>query len=134
MHKGDEQTDDVFAFGTLLFELFSGKLPLEGDSEDVVAAKIRAGSLPRSLLGLGCTERLKRLIQRCWDYEAGRRPTFAQMVPHFSPGSCLLRRHSTSEPRLDQVGGAGDAREARAQQQAVLAATVCSTVIESNLA
>lgn len=104
--RGEDKSDDVFAFGTLLFHLFSSRLPLAEESQAVVAAKIRAGNLPRSLGAIQCTERLKRLIQRCWDYESSRRPTFAQMVPHFAPGNCLLRRHSTSEPGLDQIGKA----------------------------
>ena len=102
-HRGESESDDVFAFGTLLYELFAGRAPLAGVPEDVAAARIRAGSLPRSLAALEATDKLKRLIQRCWDYDAARRPPFAQMVPHFAPGTCLLRRHSTSEPRLDQI-------------------------------
>ena len=53
----------------------------------MIAAKIRAGSLPRCLSSdyhhlIG--ERLKKLIQRCWSYEARARPTFQQMGPHFA--------------------------------------------------
>lgn len=102
--KGSEKADDIFAFGTLLFELFSCQLPFRCEQENVKAAKIRAGNLPQSLVHVHCTDRLKRLIQKCWDYDEKRRPSFAQMAPHFSPGSGILRRHSSSEPRLDQMG------------------------------
>ncbi|XP_059081900.1 tyrosine-protein kinase receptor TYRO3-like [Tigriopus californicus] len=102
--NGSEKADDIFAFGTLLFELFSCQLPLRCEQENVRAAKIRAGNLPESLVHVHCTDRLKRLIQKCWDYDEKRRPSFAQMAPHFSPGSGILRRHSSSEPRLDQMG------------------------------
>ena len=110
MLRGSAASDDVFAFGTLLFELFSSRLPLadgpEGDDERAVAARIASGSLPRALSGLQCTtERLRKLIQGCWAFDAARRPSFAQMARHhFVPGYCLLRRQSTSEPRMDQVG------------------------------
>ena len=123
-HKGNAWSDDVFAFGTLLFELFSSRLPLYGESEEVIAAKIRAGSLPRALAELHCTDKLKKLIQRCWDYESSRRPTFGQMVSHFAPGACLLRRHSTSEPRLDQMVKVGAANSS---------GTTCGNTNNSNL-
>ena len=123
--KGTDKSDDVFAFGTLLYQLFSARLPLEEDSQDMIAAKIRAGNLPRSLGAIQCTERLKRLIQRCWDYESSRRPTFAQMVPHFAPGNCLLRRHSTSEPGLDQIGKGGPLVVPSVPSVPAIAKTVC---------
>ncbi len=125
--EGDTTADDIFAFGTLLYELFAGHLPLVGEDATVVAAKIRSGSLPRSLDDLrGCAagagaganmassgglEKLRRLISRCWDYDAARRPSFSQMAPHLAPpGMGLMkRRHSTSEPRLDQLGSNGNA-------------------------
>ena len=39
--RGKDKADDVFAFGTLLFELFSAQLPFSGDGNDVIEAKIR---------------------------------------------------------------------------------------------
>jgi serine/threonine protein kinase len=115
-YRGAHKADDVFAFGTLLFELFGSRLPLAGESEQVVAARIRSGTLPRCLSALPVAEKLKKLIQRCWDYESRRRPPFSQMVPHLTPGGCLLsRRHSTSESSgLDQAGKAPIAMAAAA--------------------
>ena len=108
--RGKTQADDVFAFGTLLFELFSGHLPFStnaGSSYDLeIVEKILNGNMPQCLKVLDAciTEKLKRLIHHCWSYEECRRPTIGQILPHFEPGSCLLRRHSTSEPRLNQTG------------------------------
>ena len=48
-------------------------------------------------------DRLRTLIRLCWSFEAAERPSFAQLVSEFGPGCRLLRRLSTSEPRLDQI-------------------------------
>ncbi len=89
VYRGTSKFDDVFAFGTLLFELFAGRRPMSEASAAVAAARIRAGAMPKALAALqrkqqqkgggggggggGCTERLIRLIHRCWEYEAERR-------------------------------------------------------------
>jgi hypothetical protein len=101
--RGRTSGDDVFAFGTLLFEIFSGRLPMAGESDVIVANRIRCGALPNQLRQLDCTDKLKRLIHRCWNHVEELRPRILHLVQHFQPGSCLLRRHSTSEPRLDQM-------------------------------
>ena len=49
-------------------------------------------------------DRLRTLIRLCWSFEAAERPSFASLATEFGqPGCRLLRRLSTSEPRLDQV-------------------------------
>ncbi len=86
-YVGTRKSDDVFAFGTLLYELFAGRRPLQGCHDKVCAARIRQGALPMALEALssgggatssgggrrGCTERLVRLITRCWELKAERR-------------------------------------------------------------
>ena len=45
-HRGDARTD-VYAVGTMLFELLSGHLPFEGDNQMVVMALHLQGNAPR---------------------------------------------------------------------------------------
>lgn len=45
-HRGDMRTD-VYALGTMLFELLSGHLPFEGDNQMVVMALHLQGNVPR---------------------------------------------------------------------------------------
>ena len=95
------KTDDVFAFGTLNFEIFSGKLPFNGSNSKASLA-IRSNQIHSTLENF--PEKLKRVIFACWQYQPQKRPQISQLIHNFQPGSCLVRRHSTSEPRLDQVG------------------------------
>ena len=93
------KSDDIFAFGTLIFELFGGQWTTL-NKDDFSAA----GLMAKQLETFPCTEKLKRIIQSCWHYEPYGRTPIHQIIHHFQPGSCLVRRHSISEPRLDQIG------------------------------
>lgn len=94
--------DDIFAFGTLIFEIFSGKLPFNG-SHSVVKKEILANQIHSALDSFPCTNRLKKVIQVCWQFQACHRLPISAIRHNFAPGSCLVRRHSSSEPRLDQL-------------------------------
>ena len=97
------KADDIFAFGTLNFEIFSGKLPFNG-SNSRASFEIQSGRISSTLESFPCTEKLKRIIHACWLYNPQKRPHMSQLIHNFQPGSCLVRRHSTSEPKLDQIG------------------------------
>ena len=100
--KNSSKADDIFAFGTLIYEIFSGHLPFQG-SNSTAAREIKADRIQLSLNQFQCTEKLRRIIHVCWQFEAFQRPPISQLIHNFQPGSCLVRRHSTSEPRLDQL-------------------------------
>ncbi len=60
IYTGEAKSDDVFAFGTLLFELFSGRLPMAGAPPAVAAARIRAGAMPKALAALASSSSSSR--------------------------------------------------------------------------
>ena len=55
MARGTDPSDDVFAFGTLLFETFAGKAPFADESDDDVTTRIRSGCLPDAIQELDLT-------------------------------------------------------------------------------
>ena len=71
--------------------------------DDSAAKMIVSNRIPECLNELDdrITEKLKRLIFHCWHYDRAQRPKMNQILPHFTAGSVLLRRHSTSEPKLN---------------------------------
>ena len=90
---------DIFAFGTLLYELVLLGKPFKNVSRECVIWSIGSGRFqPLSLLP---RDRLRGIIQRCWRLSPDSRPTFKsiltdveQNVPVFStqPGSSGLQR------------------------------------------
>ena len=65
---------DVFAFGTLLYQMLSGRLPFQGDTSTEVLAKILEAA-PEALLDsdIGGSSALKRVIWRCLEKRAADR-------------------------------------------------------------
>lgn len=105
--------DDIFAFGTLIYEIFGGILPFSksGLSNTEISNQIRNGRIHDQLRQFpGKTEKLKRVIQSCWHYQANQRIALERLVANFTPGNCLVRRHSSSEPKLDQAFGTSSKR------------------------
>jgi hypothetical protein len=72
---------DVYAFGMVLWEMYTEKIPYEGLSrEEVFARLVTAGERP-PLPDPGLP--IARLIARCWDGEPLRRPSFNAIFEMF---------------------------------------------------
>ena len=69
---------DVFAFGSIWYELYTGQYPLQGDPIEVVMFKISNGF--RQTLDLIIGPRcVKEELYRCWDKDPHRRPSFQNL-------------------------------------------------------
>lgn len=64
---------DVYAFGVILNEMLSRRIPFQGATEKEIQNRIRNGERPE--LSLSADPRLQSLIQKCWNSEADARPT-----------------------------------------------------------
>ena len=70
---------DVFAFGMVAFEIFSGQVPFSGSKAEDAVLKINKGKRP-DIQTLGLTSGRKKLIQSCWDRNPKKRPTMEHVV------------------------------------------------------
>jgi len=72
---------DVFAFGTLIWEIVSRNSKPFGNLDWIeTAAKIKKGE--RSMIGNDCPISIKNLIEKCWNQEAKQRPTMKQIIEY----------------------------------------------------
>ena len=64
IYRGTETSDDVFAFGTILFETFAGKTPLENDGDASTVSRILSNKLPDVVKELDATTVRKCQVTR----------------------------------------------------------------------
>jgi kinase suppressor of Ras 2 len=100
---------DVFAFGTLVYQLGTERAPLPGLPAHARLWLAGTGGLA-ALLARETGSSLGRLAALCWATEPAQRPAFPRLCSLLHPTACPRREKklSTSEPRsLDQLGRAG---------------------------
>jgi len=104
--------DDIFAFGTLIFEIFAGFLPFDNEKPKSslslltdISQKIKCDQIHDQLRNFPSNkaEKLKRVISACWHSQKHHRISLSELTANFTPGNCLVRRHSISEPQLDKI-------------------------------
>ncbi|KAF9647767.1 kinase-like protein [Thelephora ganbajun] len=74
---------DIFAFGMLAIEVFTGEPPFQGCSSSRAARLILKGDrpeLPQNAEGVGLTVQVWELLQKCWHPDPARRPTIDEVV------------------------------------------------------
>ena len=75
---------DVFAFAMLAVEVFTGKVPFDGNTDNgPVAIQIIRGkrpSKPQDAEQLGLTAEMWKFIETCWSGDPGERPTIDEVV------------------------------------------------------
>ncbi|XP_071844571.1 kinase suppressor of Ras 1-like isoform X2 [Apostichopus japonicus] len=91
---------DVFAFGTILFELLAGRFPFQKECLETIVYKVGKGQRA-SLDGVRCPPAIKKVHEDCWTLKPEGRPSFSSILARLSQNVALVnRRHSLSEADL----------------------------------
>lgn len=78
----------IYAFGMLLWEIATRKIPYEGINREIVQLCVLIGQ--REELPKGCPEGYIELMQQCWDHDAQKRPTIDQILNQLQKIKLLL--------------------------------------------
>lgn len=100
---------DVYAFGVLLCELFSGEQPYYGYDYTDLRRKVPLGERPE-LPRFDTPEDIRQLIKQCWDADPNRRPAFDAIVDTVDRvrDATPARSNCDMLDSMDEFGGGGD--------------------------
>lgn len=75
-----EAADDVFSYGILLHEIFTGRVPYEGMRAMQVMYQVANEGLRPKFGEVGVPMEVRRLIEDCWSSERSKRPGFDEVI------------------------------------------------------
>jgi len=76
---------DVFSFGMVVLEVFSGKVPFKGVSDDEVVKRIRSGErpdIPVESKELELSNTVWEVVKRCWHGSPKLRPGMVDVLEY----------------------------------------------------
>lgn len=79
----ESKAGDVFAFGMLGAEVFTGKIPFEELRNEVVLLHISRGNrpeMPRNAHAVGLTVEMWKVLESCWQQNPKKRPEMREVV------------------------------------------------------
>ena len=79
----ESKAADVFAFGMLAVEVFTGKIPFEEQKNEAVVLRISQGDrpeMPGNARDIGLTPEIWDLLERCWRQDPKKRPAMRDVV------------------------------------------------------
>jgi serine/threonine protein kinase len=76
----ESKVADVFAFGMVGVEVFTGRIPFDGYSAITALINIRGGVRPERPGEVELKDEMWNLLKRCWDQDPKKRPTIREVV------------------------------------------------------
>ena len=76
---------DVFAFGSVMYHLFTQKLPLDNLPSQTILYQTSMGYLPNSLTSSLIDPGMSSIIKKCWNQKIENRPTFEDICNQLQP-------------------------------------------------
>ncbi|XP_078045030.1 kinase suppressor of ras isoform X2 [Augochlora pura] len=74
------EASDVYAFGTVWYELLCGEWPFKGQPPEAIIWQVGKG-MKQTLANLQASRDVKDILMLCWSYHAENRPDFAKLLP-----------------------------------------------------
>ena len=79
----ESKAADVFAYGMLALEVFTGKVPFDGERDEAVVLRISRGGrpvMPPNAGAVGLTDEIWNFLESCWQQNPKKRPTMREVV------------------------------------------------------
>lgn len=73
------KASDVYAFGTVWYELLCGEWPFKGQPPEAIIWQVGKG-MKQSLSNIQASKDVKDILMLCWSYKASDRPEFSQIL------------------------------------------------------
>ncbi|KAF9789176.1 kinase-like domain-containing protein [Thelephora terrestris] len=97
------KASDVFAFGMVVIEAFTGRVPFSGCIGFKAMTNILAGIHPERPIHPGLTDQLWTLTQQCWEEEPYDRPSIDSVIEQLSVPSSISRWVSYSSMTTEML-------------------------------
>lgn len=91
---------DVWAFGVLMQEIYSGKSPFEGYCRRDIAEAICTRQMP--IIPRSCTHIIREMINSCWNMNPTRRPTTSAIYTALQKEYFQPQNHTTMKKTEDK--------------------------------
>lgn len=86
---------DAYAFGILMYEIYTGRRPYEGLTKDAIITRVHGQRL-RPTLPSATPADYRALALRCWSHDAAARPTFQEIASELSRMADTLEAAATA--------------------------------------
>ncbi|KPJ07042.1 Kinase suppressor of Ras 2 [Papilio machaon] len=79
LHLPFSKCTDVYAFGTVWYELLCGEYPFKGQPPEAIIWQVGKGVKP-SLANMQASRDIKDILMLCWSYRSSERPDFPHLL------------------------------------------------------